>query len=238
MRTLCHWRDYVEDGHLYQQLSDFPPEQCVHISPRWARVEFTSRALPYFQVHAPLRRFIWEQMTGTEYPKYGVVRHHCLKHTGIDSRGLCINPHHLSIGSSGDNRLDAREEEKLRESLGYWKPPLWEPLPPLTMAIKQDVEIHARCDEDVLWCWSGTPTPLNDRAKAAHWHCQALGQLVGAHQMDLEDQDALVKAAHLLRAMKDDKDHLVFPLIKVLQTYRFTDLTPRRKCQHHLKWSA
>ena len=115
---ICHWRDFAEDT------SQFHPDECVLISPRLATIRFKPPFLPYFAVRSKYRQFIYEQLTGQAVPPGSVIRHLCLFRSKehIDSRGLCINPHHVCLGTEADNTRDAYAENLLRTQLNYWTP--------------------------------------------------------------------------------------------------------------------
>lgn len=220
IRIYCSWRNHVIDGLQYKALDDFPQDRCVFISPRYAHFSYNGHALPYFQVHSSLRRYIWESLTGTTYPKGGVVRHHCLDH-GLDSRGLCINPKHLNIGSYGDNMVDARKESKQREELNYWKPPQLEPLKPLPLVTRYDDAMRTERNDTILWRWSGKPTPLPDDEKKIYDYCNKLS-LMSRRKIANQDIVWINQAKQLLYALKEDKDQQVKSLIKYFRHVYYT----------------
>ena len=232
MKTFCHWRSYVNGGYLLWTIDDFELDQCVLISPRTARLEYNGMALPYFQVHAALRRHIWESMTFQKVPKNSIMRHRCLERAKYDSRGLCINPHHLSIGSRDDNRMDSRVEYKIRESLGYWKPETYSPLPPLPLKIKWDTSIHNSKDETTLWTLSVRNEPLTHKEKSDHNYCKQHAKIMGP-KMKKIDLDLLERVGLLLDAMKynlkdDVNEHLTYLLYM-----NICSIDRGRKCAYH-----
>jgi hypothetical protein len=209
--TYCHWRRYVLLGYKYQSLDDFDDKQCVLMSPRFCRFEYQGTCLPYFQVESALRRHIWESFRYRKIPKGAVVRHHCTMKTS-DSRGACVNPLHLSIGSKDDNRKDAREEHKLRAQQGYWKPHTAVSLDVLPTVERVVDDIHTEYDPDTLWLWSGRDEPLSPQEKEAHLYCNLFATTMGT-SIDQEDHECLVKMQDLLAALRANQDTEVQRLI-------------------------
>jgi hypothetical protein len=117
----CHWRAFVMDGQKYQSIQDFPDHYCVLISPRIARYQHNlPDFLPYFNVPVDVRRRIFARFHG--YTPQQHIRHHCLFTSQFDSRGLCINPKHLTIGTLHMNHDDAIKEAMERDQQGYLTP--------------------------------------------------------------------------------------------------------------------
>lgn len=181
---LCHWRDFAEP------FAELREDECVLISPRLARRSRTNPPfLPYFNVRTEYRQFIWEQLTETEMPAYAVLRHHCIHKSRehIDSRGLCVNPLHQSLGSQSQNTADAREEQQLRQQLGYWEP---------------DASAEQRIVADMYFARPAAnvmpllyqPTRLPEAVVAAYRACK--------HAPIARDQELLASARAFLRAAR------------------------------------
>lgn len=183
----CHWRSLIPHGHQYQQLSDFPADQCVLITPRVARLHNDlPDYLPYFNVHTSIRRRIYSTFYHVHPRPRQHIRHHCLFLSEFDSRGLCVNPRHLSLGTSYMNHQDALKESVARKQKGYLQPlketqtvytgpiePFVEPIPlsaeDMKMLLQCDTE--QKCekfqDEQPLLCATQILEGLRDHDKEA-----------------------------------------------------------------------
>lgn len=232
VRTLCYWRDFVGGGEKLWSLEDFDPHHCYLISPRLSKMEYDGTFLPYFQVHSNIRRHIWESMMHIKVPKGAIMCHRCLEMTGRDSRGLCINPIHMSIGSNDDNRMDARMEQDMRKRLGYWRPPMSVELNPLTQDIKGDTALHTKKDESTLWTLMVQNEPLNQQELRSHLYCMELGRLSRPH-LSIEDRELIEMAEELLDAMKMNDSERVELYIEKLMTVKLKPSNKRRKCSYH-----
>lgn len=211
--NFCAWRAWVEDGYAYWSLSDFRLDRCVLISPRLARFDYDGKHLPYFQVRSSLRRYIWESFTGLKVPPSGALRHQCCWHSGLDSRGLCINPLHLQIGSLDDNRLDARREEKFRADNGFWRPTDYEPLGALPDTQVPTNALDCVYRPDHLRVWSGAPQPLPEDVASAHAYCMENARVNQPAQRP-EDACLLAHARALLDAIRANRpDDVAYALL-------------------------
>jgi hypothetical protein len=221
-RIYCHWRRFTEKGYNYWTTDSFNKQDCVLISPRFARFQYDEKFLPYFQVNSGLRRHIWQSLTGLAVPQNAVIRHQCLMVNGIDSRGLCVNPTHIMLGSTDDNRSDARIEEIQRAQLGYWKPPHAQALSTLPVQVQMlpDLFPSSFHDPNVLYCWSGTPQPLDAKDVTAENYCNLFARTFQP-TMPEPDLCAIRLARQLLEAMKDNNDTKVCELINVFQTLKW-----------------
>lgn len=114
-----HWRDFVE-----HPFAGFRWDECVLLTPRLARLTFKPPFLPYFAVRTAWRAFIYEEVMGLKVPHGAVMRHMCIwrEKDQLDSRGLCINPLHLCLGTKANNTYDAYQESAVRDVLGFWQP--------------------------------------------------------------------------------------------------------------------
>lgn len=228
-RTTCHWRAFVKDGYSLWSIENFSPDRCVIVSPRKAHIEYTGSALPYFQVCSKLRRHIWESMTGSKVPRHAVIRHHCLDYTGRDSRGLCVNPLHLSIGSRDDNRMDSRREFLHREQLGYWKPDGYRLLDPLPESIRTDSTAHQSIDHYHLWSLMPEFHTLPAQEVEAHRYCDLHAKTMG-QPMEPIDLELIELAESLLDTMARGEDPLSL-LDRIV--YRKIPVKKQPKCALH-----
>lgn len=227
MTTYCSWRSYAEP------FTEFKKEECVLISPRWAHRVPPGRNLPYFQVDAGLRRFIWESHYGLCVPASATMRHQCLPMTGIDSRGLCVNPLHLTVGTMDDNRIDARNEAKIREDLGYWKPQDYldlEPLPEQKAYVS--LPFCRPMTENILYLWNHEGvTPLSDECKYAHQYCTFKSQHIRIRMIE-EDREAIKICRVLLHAMRHNQVERIETSWKALCCLSFSKRKDH-KCIRH-----
>lgn len=203
-RFYCSWRMFVTD-HM-RSLNTIDPKRCILISPRFARLTHGDGFMPYFQIRHELRRFIWETFYDRKVPDRAIMRHRCLQQCGMDSRGLCVNPHHITIGTRDDNRLDARVEEKLREGSGYWKPEEYSPLPDLSeLPQHQVILMPFRYEPDMLQLWAGNTEALDASTKQAHMYCNYLSNHVKV-PMPEWDREALSLCMTILNDMKSGRN--------------------------------
>lgn len=194
----------MEDGYRYWKLLDFDAKRCVLISPRFARFEYDGKHLPYFQVRTALRRHIWESFMGRRVPHAAALRHQCCWQSGLDSRGLCVNPLHLEIGSLDDNRLDARREESFRAARGFWRPVGYEPLGALPGVVVQTDQLDCAYRPDHLRLWSGAAVALPADVAAAHAYCAANAHVNRPAQRP-EDACLLAHARALVESIRDNR---------------------------------
>lgn len=206
-RNWCHWRNYVRGHH--ERLEDFTMDQCVFISPRMARFYSSPYYLPYFQVHAALRRHIWESMHQRKVPAGATMCHQCLQYAD-DSRGLCVNPKHITIGTKDDNRIQARNEELIRRQRGYWTASEHKPLDAIPTEVTYTHVFPTPLDPHQLWLYDANHIEtLSTDECAAYTYCDAHYRQIVHTPMCTTDADLLRHADLLVHGLKSNNDDIV-----------------------------
>lgn len=201
-RVTCEWRKYVENGNTYRYKEDFPRHKCILMSPRMSRFEWhdPQSGYPYWNVHTILKRHIYETFYRNKVLPGLVIRRHCMDFHQ-DSRGLCINPWHMSLGTRHDHAQDLRTDDQFRHQRDYWIPPKHKELPVIDwpmviISTVSDMRKYKVADTLVLWNETAGNIPLSSEERLAYETCDSEYYALNSEHKQFNADQPLLSQVH------------------------------------------